>query len=35
MYLSLVILMLVFVYPIKLMIQATVLQISLKYGIQV
>ena len=35
MYLSLVILMLVFVYPIKLMMQATVLQISLKYGIQV
>lgn len=33
--LALVILMLVFVYPIKLMMQATVLYISLKYGIQV
>ncbi len=33
--LALVILMLVFVYPIKLMMQATVLSISLKYGIQV
>ena len=31
--LALVILMLVFVYPIKLMMQATVLYISLKYGI--
>ncbi len=33
--LALVILMLVYVYPIKLMMQATVLYISLKYGIQV
>ncbi len=33
--LALIILMLVFVYPIKLMMQATVLFISLKYGIQV
>ncbi len=32
--LALVILMLVFVYPIKLIMQATVLFISLKYGIQ-